>query len=639
MARQSVDQVLLRAKALHKAGDTAAARQLCQDLLAEFPGNLRLRQMLDTLAAPAPAPRDAPSQHPPREALDLLISLFNRQQNEAVQQHGAALLRRFPRSHVLLNILGSAAARSGRTDQAIGFYRKALALDPGFLEVHNNLGALLKLERQWDEAAACFTKSLRLRPDQPAALRHLADITGRQDRPGLAIDLYRKALTLRHDDAAALHGLGKAQIDAGDLPGALETLQHGTAVAPADADMRKSLGVALAMAGQVEAAIAAFRETLRLKPHMASAWRALAELHRFTPGDPLLPGLEAAFASAQASPVPLAKGPAGTAPLPHADQSLLAFALAKAREDLGDLDGAFAALAEGNRLRRADTSYDIADDVRQFAALRQTAPTLAGYVLPMAAARPATLPIFIMAMPRSGTTLVEQILSGHASVAAGGELATLGKLGLDLATGARPVTPAALRVLRSAYLAHIAQRAGGKPWLTDKMPHNFRLVALIRAALPEAKILHVLRDPAAVCWSNYRTDFTSTALDYAQDLRDTVAYYTLYADLMATWSDLFGPAIRTLDYDLLTEAPDDEIRRLIADLGLPWQDACLAPHLRDRAVRTASQQQVRQAVYAGSSQSWRRYASFIGAAFDPLPGQKVRAPGSTGDDPPAGPPR
>ena len=171
---------------------------------------------------------------------------------------------------------------------------------------------------------------------------------------------------------------------------------------------------------------------------------------------------------------------------------------------------------------------------------------------------------------------------------------------------------------RERYLAELAKRAEGQAFVTDKMPQNFRYIALICAAFPEAKIVHVQRNAEATCWSNFKHYFASKGLGYSYNLRDTVAYYGLYKDLMHFWSQSYSDRIYNLDYDKLTEDQEPETRRLIEYLGLNWEEACLAPQNNKRSVKTASQQQVRKKVYKGSSQAWRKYEPFLDGVFDEL---------------------
>jgi len=160
--------------------------------------------------------------------------------------------------------------------------------------------------------------------------------------------------------------------------------------------------------------------------------------------------------------------------------------------------------------------------------------------------------------------------------------------------------------------------ADGQAFITDKMPQNFRFIALICAAFPEAKIVHVQRSAQATCWSNFKHYFVSKGLGYSYNLRDTVKYYSLYTDLMRFWHKTYGSRIYNLDYDKLTENQEQETRCLIEHLGLYWDEACLAPQNNKRYVRTASQQQVRKKVYKGSSQAWRKYEPFLDGVFDEL---------------------
>jgi hypothetical protein len=227
-------------------------------------------------------------------------------------------------------------------------------------------------------------------------------------------------------------------------------------------------------------------------------------------------------------------------------------------------------------------------------------------------------PIFILGMPRSGTTLVEQIVSSHTEVTGAGELDYVSQFGIKLAVGLTVPSLEAVSLFRERYLGQLARRANGKAFITDKMPQNFRYIALICAAFPEANIIHVQRNAEATCWSNFKHYFASKDLEYSCNLEDTVRYYGLYTELMHFWRQSYSNRIYNLDYDKLTEDQEPETRRMIEYLGLNWEGACLRPQNNKRSVKTASQQQVRQKVYKGSSQAWRKYESFLDVLFDGL---------------------
>ena len=221
-------------------------------------------------------------------------------------------------------------------------------------------------------------------------------------------------------------------------------------------------------------------------------------------------------------------------------------------------------------------------------------------------------------MPRSGTTLAEQIISSHSRITGAGELKYVEKFGLSLATGYSTIDLASISKFRSNYLAYLSNVANGKKIVTDKMPQNFRFIPLISAALPEAKFVHLQRNAAATCWSNYRHYFATKGLGFCYDLRDVVSYYQMYLDLMKVWQSQYGNKIYNLDYEKLTNNQEQETRRLIKYLGLSWENRCLSPHKNKRSVATASQQQVRQKVYKGSSKEWEKYEKYLNGAFDCL---------------------
>ena len=222
-------------------------------------------------------------------------------------------------------------------------------------------------------------------------------------------------------------------------------------------------------------------------------------------------------------------------------------------------------------------------------------------------------------MLRSGTTLVEQIVSSHSEVTGAGELNHVSKFGGKLAVDPISVSTVTVSKFRDKYLADLSKVSNGNHFVTDKMPPNFRFIPLICAAFPEAKIIHVQRNAAATCWSNYKRYFVSNSLGYCYDLKDVVEYYNLYKDLMRFWQSQYGERIYHLNYESLTTDQENETRKLIKYLGLNWQQTCLSPQKNKRSVRTASQQQVRQKVYQGSSEARKKYEPFLNGAFDSLP--------------------
>jgi hypothetical protein len=288
-------------------------------------------------------------------------------------------------------------------------------------------------------------------------------------------------------------------------------------------------------------------------------------------------------------------------------------------EDIGELDQAFSHLSAGNTLRKQLLNYSIDQDKNLFNKLKNTQPSLLKNSLETKETSNDLIPIFILGMPRSGTTLVEQIISSHSQVAGAGELNHVKQFGFNLATETEKISTLAVSEFRERYLSELSKVSSGRSVVTDKMPQNFRFIPLICAAFPEAKIIHVKRNPAATCWSNYKQYFASKDLGYCYNLKDVVSYYELYKDLMKLWQSYYSDRIYNLNYEKLTTAQGDQTRELIKHLELDWEKACLSPHKNKRSVRTASQQQVRQKVYKDSSKEWRKYELFLNSAFDSLP--------------------
>ena len=228
------------------------------------------------------------------------------------------------------------------------------------------------------------------------------------------------------------------------------------------------------------------------------------------------------------------------------------------------------------------------------------------------------LPIFIVGMPRSGTTLVEQIVSSHLQVSGAGELSFATQFGAAIATGFFEANEAALLDFHHKYLTKLKSFSNGNLFVTDKMPQNFLYIGLLAAVFPEAKIVHVKRNPAAVCWGNYKKYFTSKSIGYCYGLDDVVTYYSLYQNLLELWKTKLPNRIYNLDYERLTTNQGDETKKLIQHLGLDWDENCLSPQNNTRSVATASNLQVRQKVYQGSSEQWRKYQPFLNGAFDGL---------------------
>ena len=403
--------------------------------------------------------------------------------------------------------------------------------------------------------------------------------------------------------AAAHNNLGIILKQTGRIREAAEVYKKAVTLDPASASARSNLGNTLAALGDLEGARDFLEKAVALSPSFAEAHRYLASIKQFTEKDGQYQKMHELHQRPEISPE---------------QRCHLSFGLAKACEDLGFFESSFNYYSEGNALRKHAIGYHISQDNDLFKTLKTAYLELVRLPSESVNLSCSALPVFVVGMPRSGTTLVEQIMSSHSEVTGAGELPHVANFGRSIATGSAEITPSQITEFRRAYLQQLEKVADGKKIVVDKSPQNFLYLGLIRAAFPEAKVVHVTRNAAAVCWANYKQYFPSDGLGYCYSLEDIASYHALYQDLMAFWEASFTGIIYELDYELLTANQKEETQKLIKHIGLEWEESCLRPEENDRAVATASNWQIRKKIYGGSSDKWRDFSPYIGGAFDAL---------------------
>lgn len=577
----------------------------------------------------------------PDPGLRRLQSLYDAGRYGDVLNLVPAAIAAHPDRADLYALAASAAARSGMPDHAVTLYRQAIAVDG---------------------PASPFTAHLG---------RLLLDI----DRPPDALNAFKSRIAAVPEDATAWYGAGQALLAMSCFPEAVTSLSESIRLAPSEGRSYFALGQTYEQMGLAADALTCFALALQLGPacpeyaaararalhatgDMREALAALRAADRQWPGSAVLldtkgnilasagafeeakTAYRAAIQAQPANPVPyanfvrhadmtkepeIADAVAGLLDRTQAprDRRWLLYARTKILEDRQDYGAAYAALEQANALQRKLLGYDPEDDIRMFAALKSM---FAGVETPaMSQPAPGPHPVFIVGLPRSGTTLVEMILSRHSEVQACGESDAL--MHAIRHTGLANRTPRTddREALRNGYLSGLPEPAQRAKWLTDKMPLNFRLVGHIATGLPDARIVHVRRDHRATCWSLYRTYFSGSGNGFSYDPADIQRYYALYRDLMQFWYDRFPNRIVTVDYEKLVKDQSGETRNLLSGMGLDWQDSCLSPEAAGLAVRTASAGQVRQKVYQGSSEGWKHYRDWAGPWLDQV-GDAGRAP-------------
>jgi Sulfotransferase family len=374
------------------------------------------------------------------------------------------------------------------------------------------------------------------------------------------------------------------------------------------------------MLGRTEEARRAFETAVQLAPRRVLFYAGLAEIRRFAKGDRHLAAMKN-----------LARD---LARLGREEQIQLHFALGKAFADLTQHDRSFCHLLAGNTLKRQQINYDEATVLGEFDRIR--AVFTRGLMQDKRGlGHPSSVPVFIIGMPRSGTTLVEQMLASHPKVFGAGELSDFRDAVVRLA--AREAVPQPypetvssmtgpkLFSLGADYLAHVRRMAPSADRITDKMPGNFLAAGLVHLALPNARIIHIRRDPIDTCFSCFSTLFAADH-PHAYDLGELGRYYRAYAALMEHWHDLFPVEVMIeVQYETLVTDFEGEARRIVAHCGLDWDDACLAFYRTQRPVQTASMLQVRQPIYQSSVGRWRPYQDMLGPLLEALRGYPIEA--------------
>ncbi len=485
-----------------------------------------------------------------------------------------AWLRLYPRDPYALRMLAEANGRLQRYAEAEGLLRRSLAVAPGFDVARFNLALVLHRQSKSQESLAEIGALLARQPDNPAFHNLHAAILARLGEHDAAIAVY-DGLMARHPDNARAW---------------------------------MSYGHALKTVGRSADAIAAYRSAVERQASLGEAWWSLANLKTFRFADGDVAQMRAGLAQPE---------------LGDDDRFHLHFALGKALEDAADYAASFDHYAKANAGRRRQVQWNAEGNHAHVLACERLL-TPAFFATRAGQGCPAADPIFIVGLPRSGSTLIEQILASHSAVEGTAELPDLPVLARQLAE-TRPgdrdaryldaladLPPDGLRAIGEAYLDRTrVQRKTGRPHFVDKLPNNFAFTGLIQLALPNAVIIDARRHPMATCFSAWKQHF-ARGQTFTYDLGELGRYYTDYVRLMAHFDTVLPGRVLRVQYEAMVTDTEAQVRRLLAHCGLDFEPACLAFHETQRAVRTASSEQVRRPINAEGLDQWRRYDAWLG---------------------------
>ena len=580
------------------------------------------------------------------KSLQAAVAQYQGGRLDAAEKACRRILAKNPRYASALHLLGLVDCQRGRFASAIPVMEQALKLEPDNAELQHHCALAYLSCADIDNAIARFERALSLRPEFSDALQGLGAALVQAQRAEEAIVPLQQLVDQAPDSAAAHNSLGVALQVVGRLQAALTHFQLAVKLDPGFAEAENNLGKNLVAQGGAEKAIAHFERALELRPDHAETLNnlgvALTEVGR---ADEAAVSLQQAvaiapdYAEAQMNLMLVVHDPElATARIAEVERVLRGPALSpeqkcQMRFALGNLydrqaayDKAFQNFLLANQQQAASCPFDEKAYRRYIDRLVSTF-NAAFFEACAWHGDASELPVFIVGMPRSGTTLVEQILASHAQVSGGGELEFFSRtaLGLGRSSGSSEKFPRSIAWLDEAtatrictqYLNCLRRVSDTALRVTDKMPDNYHYLGLIAVLFPNARVIHCRRDPLDTCLSNYFQRFESGNC-HSYDFKRLATYYQGYERLMAHWHSVLPIRLLDLRYEELVDDQEAQSRRLIEFLDLGWDDACLEFHKHSRTVRTASKVQVREPIYAKSVGRWKHYAPYIGALINAL---------------------
>ena len=540
---------------------------------------------------------------PSKNQVDTLLKYYKSTNYTKTKEYALFLTEQFPDHDLAWKILSIVYEKTGKISESLTTIKKIVDINPQDPLAHYNLGNTYAQLADFSKAEESYRKAISLKPNFPQVYYNLGVMFKKNYKLEEAEKFYKQAISLKPDFAYAYNNLGIVLEELRKLSESEICYKKVIALKPDYADAYHNLGNNLEQQGKLKDAQIYFEKAIIINPGLAKTHRQLSLIKKFDKYDNQYHLLQKLYLDKNIS-----------------DEQLchINFSLAKIYEDLENFENAFKHFKEGNKIKKKLLNYNIKKDIDLFNQIKLSFKKKEKSIPSIKKNKSDLIPIFIIGMPRSGTTLVEQIISSHSKVSGLGELPFVLQIGFKIATGLLEYNSETLLKFRNNYLEAIKNLSDKSLIITDKMPQNFLFIGLIATSFPEAKILHIKRNPAAVCWANYKQWFKSKDLSYSYSIDDTIQYYSLYEDLMNFWKELFNNRIYEVDYESLTVNHEDEIKKLIKYLDLNWEEGCLSPEKNKRAVTTASNKQIRNKIFKGSSQKWKNYKPFLNGILDNL---------------------
>ena len=534
--------------------------------------------------------------------------LTNGQINEALKIV-EALIKKSPNVPLLYNIRGVCYQTIRELGNAIDDFSQATILKSDYAEAYCNLGVTYQEKGDLVSAVNAYKNAIDNDNNYPTAHNNLGKIFLASGEIDSSIEHLECAITLKPDFADAHNNLGSAFLRINKLNDAIKSYKKAITLKPDFAVANNNLGIAYLRTGDPKLASKFFENAITITPGYATAHHNLSGVKVYKEKDKQVSLIESLLIENNLS---------------QKERIYLNFALAKAYEDLGNHEELFKHLNEGNRIRKKEMSNSIADseEHNELIKLFFNSNNINNIKLTYRDSLPIR-PIFIVGMPRSGTSLVEQIISSHHEVYGAGEVNNFHNIIMPIIEKHAVNENYNLKndefaLIRKQYSNSLERFYANEKVITDKWILNFKTIGFILSAFPESKIVHLKRDARATCWSIYKHYFSDEGNRWAYDYQDLARFYKSYVGLMDYWHNLFPGKIYDISYEDLTSNQEKETRNLLKYCDLDWDENCLNFYTNTRAVKTASAVQVRNKMYQGSSDVWRQYSEHLKPLLDAL---------------------
>ena len=469
-------------------------------------------------------------------------------------------------------ILGNTLKIQNKNDEAIDAYKKCILIDSNFSEAYNNLANVQKKIEYFDEALLNYKNAIRTKENNLEAYYNLANLHKSLKNYDEAIKNYKKVIKLD----------------------------------PNFSDPYNNIGTIYSILGKFNDAREFYLKSMNVNEYFAEPYKNYIQLSKIDEKDDVFNNLKKIVKNEN---------------LDEEQKEVFFYSISKAYFDIGNNDLAFKYLNSANRIKLKNLDYSFNKDKKEFKKIKEY--FLNKEILNLKHFKKnQVMPIFILGMPRSGTSLIEQIVSNHSEVHGAGELDILPISVKNSNWQNSDDFEKTLNKIRKEYLEKISL-ISKKKYITDKLPGNFKRIGFILNAFPDCKIIHLERNPMAICWSNYKSNFNSTGMGFTLSQEYTAEYYLLYKDLMKFWYERYSEKIINVKYENLVENFEDEVKKLFVKLNLNWEKQLYDFHKNERPVETASFLQVRSKVYQKSSEQWKSYEKFLTSMTDILASNNV----------------